>query len=99
MRTSVTGSGTGSGPRRRPFMTRPDDESRLDHLFEAAEKAIAFASARSRTDLETDELLRLGLTKLVEIVGEAAKQVSDETKAAHPQVPWAAAARMRDRLV
>lgn len=41
----------------------------------------------------------MALTKLVEIVGEAAKQVSRETKAAHPEVPWSAAARMRDRLV
>jgi uncharacterized protein with HEPN domain len=39
------------------------------------------------------------LTKLVEIVGEAAKQVSEPTRRAHPSVPWSAAARMRDRLV
>jgi uncharacterized protein with HEPN domain len=80
-------------------MTQPDDQTRLSHLIEAAEKAIAFASGRSRRDLESDELLRLALTKLVEIVGEAAKQVSDETRTSHPQVPWAAAGRMRDRLV
>ena len=34
----------------------------------------------------------------MEIVGEAAKQVSDATRA-RPDVPWSAAARMRDRLV
>jgi uncharacterized protein with HEPN domain len=36
---------------------------------------------------------------LVEIVGEAAKQVTAETKASMPGVPWSPAARMRDRLV
>lgn len=50
-------------------------------------------------DLEADELLRLALTKLVEIVGEAAKQTTDATRAEWPEVPWSAAARMRDRLV
>lgn len=50
-------------------------------------------------DLDTDELLRLALTKLVEIVGEAAKQISDNTRDQYPDVPWSAAARMRDRLV
>lgn len=35
----------------------------------------------------------------MEIVGEAAKQVSDATRARYPDVPWSAAARMRDRLV
>ncbi len=44
-------------------------------------------------------MLTLALTKLVEIVGEAAKQVSGETRDAHPEIPWSAAARMRDRLV
>lgn len=37
--------------------------------------------------------------KLVEIVGEAAKQVGDETRRRYPVVAGAEAARMRDRLV
>lgn len=44
-------------------------------------------------------MLTLALTKLIEIVGEAAKQISDETRALYPEVPWSAAARTRDRLV
>ncbi|MFP3899718.1 MAG: DUF86 domain-containing protein [Acidimicrobiia bacterium] len=80
-------------------MTPPDDLVRLRHLREAAEKAVAFSSARTRDSLDDDELLRLGLTKLVEIVGEAAKQVSEPTRARCPTVPWSAAARMRDRLI
>lgn len=78
---------------------QPPDEIRLRHLVEAADKAISYAANRSRADLDEDELLRLALTKLVEIVGEAAKQVTAETRERYPQVPWAAAARMRDRLV
>lgn len=80
-------------------MKPPDDVIRLRHLREAAEKAIDFSSDRTRQSLDDDELLRLGLTKLVEIVGEAAKQVSEPTRSAHPEVPWSAAARMRDRLI
>lgn len=79
-------------------MTPPDDLVRLRHLREAAEKAIAFSSGRTRESLD-DELLRLALTKLVEIVGEAARQVSEPTRDQHPAVPWSAAARMRDRLI
>lgn len=80
-------------------MTPPEDLIRLQHLRDAAEKAIAFTTGRDRVDLESDELLRLALTKLVEIVGEAAKQVSATTQAELPEVPWSAAAKMRDRLV
>lgn len=75
------------------------DDVRLVHLIEAAEKAVAHAEGRSRADLDTDELLRLALTKLIEIVGEAAKHVHDETRARYRDVPWEAAARMRDRLI
>ncbi|MDA3639463.1 DUF86 domain-containing protein [Mycobacterium xenopi] len=78
---------------------RPDDQIRLRHLTEAASKAMAYCAGRRREDLDNDELLRLAVTKLVEIVGEAAKNVSPELQAAEPGVPWAAAARMRDRLI
>ncbi len=65
----------------------PDDEVRVRHLVEAASKAVTYAASRSRGDLDRDELLRLALTKLVEIVGEAAKQVSRDLRESHPQVP------------
>lgn len=78
---------------------QPDDEVRLKHLREAAATALRFTEGRTRTDLEDDEMLRLALTKLIEIVGEAAKQVSAGGRAEFPSVPWSAAARMRDRLV
>jgi uncharacterized protein with HEPN domain len=68
-------------------MPPPDDDTRLRHLIEAAEKATAYAAERDRAALDDDEVLRLALTKLVEIVGEAAKQVSEKTRLAHPEVP------------
>jgi uncharacterized protein with HEPN domain len=78
---------------------QPEDVNRLRHLAEAATKAVAYSTGKQRSDLDDDELLRLALTKLVEIVGEAAKHVSFETRATMPRVPWRAAARMRDRLI
>lgn len=80
-------------------MTPPDDLVRIRHLRDAAQKAVHYADGKTRQDLDNDELLRLALTKLVEIAGEAAKQVSQPTRREHPEVPWSEAARMRDRLV
>ncbi len=76
-----------------------NDEVRVRHLVEAASKAVSYAAGRSRADLDDDELLRLALTKLVEIVGEAAKHISDDLRKSRPEVPWSAASRMRDRLI
>jgi uncharacterized protein with HEPN domain len=39
-----------------------------------AETAIRFLEDRSRSDVDDDEMLRHALTKLVEIVGKAAKR-------------------------
>ena len=78
---------------------RPDDQVRLNHLRDAARTALRFTQDRTRSDIEHDEMLRLALTKLIEIIGEAAKQVSTDGRAEYPDVPWSAAARMRDRLV
>ncbi len=77
---------------------RREDQIRIRHLTEAATKAVAYSAGKQRADLDDDELLRLALTKLLEIVGEAAKNVSTDARAALPNVPWRAAARMRDRL-
>lgn len=79
-------------------MTPPDDRVRIRHMRDAVDKALRYTQGSSRQGLEDDEILRLAVTKLVEIVGEAAKQVSEPTRNAHPSVPWSAAARMRDRL-
>jgi len=78
---------------------QPEDEVRIRHLIDAASTAAQFVEDRERADLDTDEMLRLALTKLVEIVGEAAKQVTPSGRAELPDVPWSAAARTRDRLV
>ena len=79
-------------------MTLPPDEVRLLHIRDAAETAADFIAGRNREDLESDQMLRLALTKLVEIVGEAAKQLSAAGRTRYPGVAWDDAARMRDRL-
>lgn len=67
-------------------------------MLDAAREAIAFATGRSRADLDRDRMLGLAVVKDVEIVGEAASRVSAETRAAHPEIPWAQIVGMRNRL-
>ena len=68
---------------------QPGDRIRLRHLREAATKAISYSEGKQRIDLDDDELLRLALTRLVEIVGEAAKSISITGRASLPDVPGA----------
>ncbi|WP_421656426.1 hypothetical protein [Leptothermofonsia sp. ETS-13] len=52
-----------------------DDSTRLKHLQDAAQKAIQFVQ-KTRSDLESNEMLALSLVKCIEILGEAASSVN-----------------------
>jgi uncharacterized protein with HEPN domain len=79
-------------------MSESDDRVRLRHMLDAANQAVAFVRGKKRRDLDDDLQLALALTRLVEILGEAAKNVSDTERRLHPAVPWRAIAGTRDRL-
>ena len=56
-------------------MPQHKDTLRLQHMLEAAKKAVGFVQGCKRQDLETDEKLLLALLRLLEVVGEAAKNL------------------------
>lgn len=76
-----------------------NDLIRLRHMLDSAREAFDFVSGRSRADLNSDRMLTLSLVKLVEIIGEAAYQISEELQAAYPRIPWQDIMGMRNRLV
>lgn len=80
-------------------MSKHDPLVRLRHMRDFARKAIALSDDKSKTDLEQDETLRLALTHLVELVGEAASQVPLEVQQAYPGIPWPKIVGMRNRLI
>lgn len=80
-------------------MSRRDPRVRLLHMRDYAQKALAMVEGQTRQDLDSDEKLRLALTHLVELVGEAASQVPAGVRKNYPQVPWMQAIAMRHRLV
>jgi uncharacterized protein with HEPN domain len=75
------------------------DAVRLRHMLDAAQKARHFIHNRSRSDLDSDELLSLALVRLLEIVGEAATRVSTDVRTAYPTIPWQPIADTRNRLI
>ena len=76
-----------------------DDETRINHIIEASEKAIALCADRQRSDLDSDETLALALVRLLEIVGEASKGISENIRRNNPQIPWRQITGTRDRLI
>ncbi len=78
---------------------READQIRLRHMLDAAREAVLFTEGKSREDLDGDRLLALALMKCIEIVGEAAANVSTACRDTLPTVPWKSILGMRNRLV
>ncbi len=78
---------------------RKDDLTRLRHMLDAAKEAHTFVSGKSKSDLVTDRKMALAIVKDIEIIGEAASKVSQETRTSHPSIPWPDIINMRNRLI
>lgn len=46
-----------------------------------------------------DELLQDAVIRNLEIIGEATKQINQEFRAKHPDIPWKKIAGLRDKLI
>lgn len=75
-------------------MTRGDRHRLLD--MQEAVHDLEGIVTRGREAWESDKVLRLAAQKLLEILGEAAKQVSEDVRARYPEIPWSDLARVRD---
>ena len=76
----------------------PDDLLLLDMLI-AAEDARSFVRDVSWEDFRRDKLRQYAVRMAIQVVGEAARAVSEPTRAAHPDIPWPQVTGMRHRLV
>ena len=75
-----------------------DDAWLLDMLL-AARDAVGFAAPLTFVEFKDDPLQHLAILKSVEIIGEAASRISEETKAKHAAIPWTEIVGMRSRFV
>jgi uncharacterized protein with HEPN domain len=64
------------------------DSAYLLDMLTAAEAVSRYAAGKVREDLDRDEILRDAIERRLEIIGEAARGVSDSFQDAHPQIPW-----------
>ena len=72
---------------------------RRQNVIEAAETVGQFIAGRKREELEQDRLLLFAVIRAIELIGEAASKVSEETRINVTTVPGGAIIGMRNRLV
>ncbi len=76
-----------------------DDLVYVGHMLDMSLQAREILITKDREDYDNEIVLRLALTHLVQVIGEAAQQVSKEFQDLHPQVPWREIIGMRHRIV
>lgn len=75
------------------------DPGRIAHMLEMARLVEIEKSRHTLEELSNDMVLFYGLSKMIEIIGEAAYMISKEFKESHTQLPWRQIEGMRHILV
>jgi uncharacterized protein with HEPN domain len=68
-------------------------------MLDTAQRGVAKIRDKTRQDFDADENLRLALAYLLQIIGEAARQVSAGFRESCPSIPWDAIIGMRHKVV
>ena len=80
-------------------MTRHDPRVRLHHMLDHAREAIELLGSKTVEQVQDDRTLQLALTRLVEVVGEAASKVPPQVREQYAKVPWREATATRNLLI
>ena len=78
--------------------TMNDDQSYLQHIRELCRR-VADYTRDGRDFFMADTKTQDAVIRNIEIIGEAAKNLSESLCLAHPGTPWKQIARMRDKLI
>ncbi len=75
------------------------DKNLLENMVEAIDYALSFAEGYSYEAFVQDKRTYFAVVKNMEIVGEAAYQLTNEFRDSHPHTPWKVIINMRHILV
>jgi uncharacterized protein with HEPN domain len=70
----------------------------LHDMLENAEKALSFVQGLDYDDFCKDDKAMYAVIRAFEIVGEAARQIPEDVRAANTEIPWREIMGMRNKL-
>jgi uncharacterized protein with HEPN domain len=71
----------------------------LKDILTAIESIEGFTAGMDLDAFQVDDKTTSAVMRKLEIIGEAVKQIPDEIRQKHSQVPWKEMAGMRDKLI
>jgi uncharacterized protein with HEPN domain len=71
----------------------------IAQMVEAAEAALEFTEGQTAESLAGDRLVAFAVVRAIQLVGQAARRVSEQLQATHPEIPWREMIGMRNIVV
>lgn len=78
---------------------KKDDTFYLRHILDAISRIEEYSYKMEYKDFKDNRLVQDGIIRQIEIIGEATKKLSKETREKNPGIPWNDMAGMRDKLI
>ncbi|MBW2721666.1 MAG: DUF86 domain-containing protein [Deltaproteobacteria bacterium] len=75
------------------------DKEYVIDILEAAKLALSYVSGKTKDEFLKDTQCQDAVIRRLEIIGEAARRISDETRATYPKLPWKAMVGMRNVMI
>jgi uncharacterized protein with HEPN domain len=80
-------------------MRKRNDAVYLRHILDAVERIEQYTAGMTEQKFLQNSLVQDAVVRQLEIIGEASRNLSDELRQKHSQVPWAKVVGMRNRIV
>jgi len=75
------------------------DLAYIDHILDCIRKINKFSKGLTVNEFRNNELVQDAVIRNIEIIGEASKKITSETKKNYPDIPWKEISGMRDKLI
>lgn len=80
------------------MLPKDRDQAYLVDMLQHSLEIIEFISGETYESFTSNRMKNLAIERLIEIIGEAANHVSQETQSNMPNIPWSKIIGMRNKL-